>query len=90
MWGGWVPPLWRVHLDALVLEPLDGLEHRGEVLIQGGKRSVASGQRLALGGWGQLQAVVWVDRPRDARVPDGPRPVVPELVWRQRVWLVRA
>ena len=85
MWGGWVPPLWRVHLDALVLEPLDGLEHRGEVLIQGGKRSVASGQRLALGGWGQLQAVVWVDRPRDARVPDGPAPVVPELVLRQRV-----
>ena len=79
-----MPPLWRVHLDALVLEPLDGLEHRGEVLIQGGKRSVASGQRLALGGWGQLQAVVWVDRPRDARVP-----VVPELVLRQRVWLAR-
>ena len=84
-----------MHLDALVLEPLDGLEHRGEVLIQGGKRSVASVQRLALGGWGQLQAVVWVDRPRDARVPDGPRPVVPELVWRQLVWrqlvwLVRA
>jgi hypothetical protein len=79
-----------VLLDALVLEPLDGLEHRGEVLIQGGKRSVASGQRLALGGWGQLQAVVWVDRPRDARVLDGPAPVVPELVWRQRVWLVRA
>ena len=76
-------------LDALVLEPLDGLEHRGEVLIQGGKRSVASVQRLALGGWGQLQAVVWVDRPRDARVPDGPGPVVPGLVWRQRVWLAR-
>ena len=59
-------------LDALVLEPLDGLEHRGEVLIRGGKRSVASGQRLALGGWGQLQAEVWVDRLRDARVLDGP------------------
>jgi hypothetical protein len=79
-----------VLLDALVLEPLDGLEHRGEVLIQGGKRSVASGLRLALGGWGQLQAVVWVDRPRDARVPDGSAPVVPGLVWRQQVWLVRA
>jgi hypothetical protein len=78
-----------VLLDALVLEPLDGLEHRGEVLIQGGKRSVASVQRLALGGWGQLQAVVWVDRLRDAQVPDGSAPVVPELVWRQRVWLVR-
>ena len=71
------------------LEPLDGLAHRGEVLSQGGKRSVASGQRLALGGWGQLQDVVWVDRPRDARVPDGPGPVVLELVWRQRVWLAR-
>ena len=77
-------------LDALALEPLDGWAHRGEVLIRGGKRSVASGQRLELGGWGQLQAVVWVDRPRDARVPDGPAPVVPELVWRQLVWLVRA
>ena len=62
-------------LDALVLEPLDGLEHRGEVLIRGGKRSVASGQRLALGGWGQLQAEVWVDRLRDARVLDGPVPL---------------
>jgi hypothetical protein len=78
-----------VLLDALVLEPLDGLEHRGEVLIQGGKRSVASVQRLALGGWGQLQAVVWVDRPRDARVLDGPEPVVPGLVWRQLVLLAR-
>ena len=63
-------------LDALVLEPLDGWAHRGEVLIQGGKQFVASGQRLALGGWGQLQAVVWVDRPRDERVRDGPEPVV--------------
>ena len=77
-------------LDARVLEHLDGLAHRSEVQIQGGKQFVASGQRLALGGWGQLQAVVWVDRPRDALVPDGPAPVVPELVWRQRVWLVRA
>ena len=72
-----------------MLEPLDGLEHRGEVLIRGGKRSVASGQRLALGGWGQLQAEVWVDRLRDARVLDGPEPVVPGLVWRQRVLLAR-
>jgi hypothetical protein len=78
-----------VLLDALVLEPLDGLEHRGEGLIRGGKRSVASGQRLALGGWGQLQAEVWVDRLRDARVLDGPEPVVPGLVWRQRVLLAR-
>ena len=69
------------------LEPLDGLAHRGEVLSQGGKQFVASGQRLALGGWGQPQAVVWVDRLRDALVPDGSAPVVPELVWRQRVWL---
>ena len=69
----------------MVLEPLGGLAHRGEVLSQGEKQFVASGQRLALGGWGQLQAVVWVDRPRDARVPDGPAPVVPELVLRQRV-----
>ena len=67
------------------LEPLDGLAHRGEVLSQGGKQFVASGQRLELGGWGQLQAVVWVDRPRDAQAP-----VVPGLVWRQPVWLVRA
>ncbi len=72
-------------LDALVLEHLDGWAHRGELLIRGEKRSVASGQRLALGGWGQLQAVVWVDRLRDVRVPDAPAPVVPELVWRQRV-----
>ena len=76
-------------LDALVLEPLDGLEHRGEVLIRGGKRSVASGQRLALGGWGQLQAEVWVDRLRDARVLDGPEQVVPGLVWRRGVLLAR-
>ncbi|CRY91430.1 hypothetical protein SynWH8103_00691 [Synechococcus sp. WH 8103] len=59
------------------------------MLIRGGKRSVASGQRLALGGWGQLQAEVWVDRLRDARVLDGPEPVVPGLVWRQRVLLAR-
>ena len=71
------------------LEPLDGLAHRGEVLSQGGKQFVASGQRLALGGWGQLQAEVWVDRLRDARVLDGPEPVVPGLVWRQRVLLAR-
>ena len=77
-------------LDALELEPLDGWEHRGEVLIRGGKRSVASGQRLALGGWGQLQVVVWVYRLRDVQVPDGPEPVVPGLVWRQPVWLARA
>ena len=77
-------------LDALVLEPLDGWAHRREVLIRGGKRSVASGQRLALGGWGQLQAEVWVDRLRDARVLDVPEPVVPGLVWRQPVWLARA
>ena len=76
-------------LDARVLEHLDGLAHRGEVLSQGGKQFVASGQRLALGGWGQLQAVVWVDRPRDGLVPDGPGPVVLELVWRQLVWLAR-
>ena len=76
-------------LDALVLEPLDGWAHRREVLNRGGKRSVASGQRLALGGWGQLQAEVWVDRLRDARVLDGPEPVVPGLVWRQRVLLAR-
>ena len=76
-------------LDALVLEPLDGWAHRRGVLIRGGKRSVASGQRLALGGWGQLQAEVWVDRLRDARVLDGPEPVVPGLVWRQRVLLAR-
>ena len=69
----------------MVLEPLGGLAHRREVLSQGGKQFVASGQRLALGGWGQLQAVVWVDRLRDAQVPDGSAPVVPELVWRQRV-----
>ena len=71
-----------MHLDALVVEPLDGRVRRGEVLIRGGRRSVASGQHLALGGWGKLQAVVWVYRPRGARVPDGPELVVPGLVWR--------
>ena len=74
----------------MVLEPLGGLAHRGEVLSQGGKQFVASGQRLALGGWGQLQVVVWVYRLRDVQVPDGPEPVVPGLVWRQPVWLARA
>ena len=74
----------------MVLEPLGGLAHRGEVLSQGEKQFVASGQRLALGGWGQLQVVVWVYRLRDVQVPDGPEPVVPGLVWRQPVWLARA
>ena len=74
----------------MVLEPLGGLAHRREVLSQGGKQFVASGQRLALGGWGQLQVVVWVYRLRDVQVPDGPEPVVPGLVWRQPVWLARA
>ena len=73
-----------------MLEPLDGWAHRREVLIRGGTRSVASGQRLGLGGWGQLQVVVWVYRLRDVQVPDGPEPVVPGLVWRQPVWLARA
>ena len=74
----------------MVLEPLGGLAHRREVLSQGGKQFVASGQRLALGGWGQLQVGVWVYRLRDVQVPDGPEPVVPGLVWRQPVWLARA